>query len=85
MVVQLGTTDSYNTGIKTENETKSAYGLVEDNHYIMHSYTIIYARTLVDTCICIKQDSRWQISLHSSYRLEISNACSYLKVLGTLQ
>ena len=35
------------------NETKSAYSLVEDNHNIMHSYTIIYART---TCLCIKQD-----------------------------
>ena len=36
------------------NETKSAYSIVEDNHNIMHSYTIIYART---TCLCIKQDS----------------------------
>ena len=53
------------TGIETRNETKSAYSLVEDNHYIMHSYTIIYART---TCLC-KQDSRWKISLHGAYRL----------------
>ena len=29
---------------------------MEDNHYIIHSYTIIYART---ACLCIKQDSRW--------------------------
>ena len=39
------------TGIETGNETKPAYSLVEDNHYIMHSYTIIYgthqARLLV--------------------------------------
>ena len=41
----------------------------------MHSYTIIYART---TYLCIKQDSRWQISLHGAYRLETEG-------LGTLQ
>ena len=45
----------------------------------MHSYTIIYART---TCLCIKQDSRWKISLHGAYQLEILNACSYPRVLG---
>ena len=67
------------TGNETGNETKSAYTLVEDNHYIMHSYTIIYARS---TCLCIKQDSRSQISLHGAYRLEILNACSYPRVWG---
>ena len=55
------------TGIEMGNETKSAYSIVEDNHNIMHSYTIIYARS---TCLCIKQDSRWQISLHGAYRLD---------------
>ena len=35
------------TGIETENKMKSAYSLVEDNHYTMHSYSIIYARTTV--------------------------------------
>ena len=54
------------TGIETGNEMKSAYSLVEDNRYNMHSYTTIYARTLIDTCICIKQGSRWQISLRGA-------------------
>ena len=57
------------TRIEMGSETKSAYTLVEDNHYIMHSYTILYARS---TCLCIKQDSRWQISLHGAYRLVVS-------------
>ena len=42
------------------NGTKSAYSIVEDNHNIMHSYTIIYART---TCLCIKQDSARGLSI----------------------
>ena len=64
------------TGIEMGNKMKSAYSLVEDNHYIMYSYTVIYARTLIDTCICIKQDSRdffaWRLSIRDIKRLLLS-------------
>ena len=52
------------TGIETENETKSAYSLVEDNHHIMHSYIIIYA---------FMHQARLQVEDFSARRLSIGD------------
>ena len=64
-----------------EDSAQREHTIVEDNHYIMHSYTMIYARTTVYA----SSKTPGQIALHGAYRLEISNACSYPKGLVTLQ